>query len=117
MIIKSFKFRLIPNKNQQHILNKNLGCCRWIYNYYLAEKQKAYENQTKYVHKTESKLKQNFPWLKESESSSLQQTRRDGNQAYINHFRKIKRKEKTSLKFKSKKIPKLLLEFNLIEII
>ena len=103
MIRKSFKFRLVPNKIQKNVLNKNLGCCRWIYNFYLNEKKKAYENQTTYIHKTESLLKKEFLWLKDSESSSFQQSRLNLNNAYINHFRKLKRKEKTSLKFKSKK--------------
>ena len=103
MIRKSFKFRLLPNKTQRIILNKNLGCCRWIYNYYLGLKQDSFKNKTEYVYVTESTLKQEFEWLKESESTSLQQARQDVYRAYQNFFRKIKQKQKTALKFKSKK--------------
>lgn len=103
---KAFKYRLYPNKSQEEILMKNIGCCRWIYNYYLNARQTAYKNNEKYKHISESSLKKEFDWLKDAESTSLQQSRIDLETAYKNFFRKIKSKDKTSLRYKSKHFSK-----------
>lgn len=103
MIKKTFKFRLEPNKEQQGFLTKNLGCCRFIYNQMLEERIEKYKNSDKSKHKTEKQYREEYPFLKESIFNSLQQTREDLKQAYKNFFRKIKNKQKTSLKFKSRK--------------
>lgn len=34
---KAFKFRLYPTDKQKEKLNKNFGCNRFVYNYYLAK--------------------------------------------------------------------------------
>lgn len=31
-----FKFRIYPNKTQQALINKTLGCCRFVFNHFLA---------------------------------------------------------------------------------
>jgi len=36
IVIKSYKIRIYPNKNQIKIINQTLGACRWIWNDYLA---------------------------------------------------------------------------------
>lgn len=38
MTLKAFKFRLEPNLQQKVLINKTLGCCRFIYNQMLNEK-------------------------------------------------------------------------------
>ncbi|HIS90052.1 MAG TPA: helix-turn-helix domain-containing protein, partial [Candidatus Faecisoma merdavium] len=38
-IYKAYKFRLYPNKIQQHLINKTLGCTRFIYNTMLYERE------------------------------------------------------------------------------
>ena len=106
MILKAFRFRLVPNQQQKVLINKTLGCTRFIYNQMLNEKQIKYKSQDKSKNKTEKQYKIEFEWLKEVDSISLQQARIDLKTAYDNHFRKIKQKQKTSLKFKSKHNPK-----------
>ena len=103
MKLKAFKFKLKPNKKQQVFINKNIGSCRFIYNQMLAERKDKYENKDKSKYKTEKKYKEEFEFLKESDSSSLQQVRIDLDQAYKNFFKRIKKKQKVSLKFKSRK--------------
>ena len=39
---KSFKIRIYPNQRQIQLLEKTFGCVRYIYNYMLKFKQKAY---------------------------------------------------------------------------
>ena len=104
--LKAFKFRIEPSQQQKVLISKTLGCCRFIYNQMLEEKQFKYKNSDKSKCKTEKEYKIEFDWLKEVDSISLQQTRIDLRTAYFNHFRKIKQKQKTSLRFKSKHNPK-----------
>ncbi len=40
---KAFKFRLYPNKEQEELLAKTLGCVRFVYNKMLAERKEIYE--------------------------------------------------------------------------
>ncbi|MCU6069650.1 helix-turn-helix domain-containing protein, partial [Clostridioides difficile] len=35
---KAYKFRMYPNKKQQELINKTFGCCRFVYNKYLAKR-------------------------------------------------------------------------------
>lgn len=42
---KAYKFKLYPNKEQQLLINKNMGCSRFVYNYYLNySKENGYKN-------------------------------------------------------------------------
>jgi putative transposase len=106
MNYKAFKFRLTPNKEQQILISKTLGCTRFLYNQMLNERQTKYKNKEKYKNKTESLYKAEFPFLKEVDSVALQQSRVDLETSYKNFFRNLKKKQKTSLKFKSKRNPK-----------
>ena len=40
---KAYKFRIYPNKTQESLLQKTFGCVRFIYNYFLDRRIKAYE--------------------------------------------------------------------------
>jgi putative transposase len=104
--LKAYKFKLNPNQEQEILINKTLGCTRLIYNCMLYEKQEKYKNQDKTKSKTEKQYKEKFPFLKEVDSVALQQSRIDLEKSYKNFFNKIKQKQKTSLKYKSKKNPK-----------
>ena len=44
---KAYKFRIYPNKNQKGFVDKNLGCCRLVYNYFLAECIRQYKETGK----------------------------------------------------------------------
>lgn len=113
-ILKTYKFRLYPNKTQEILLNKTFGCTRFVYNQMLAERKETYDNlkddkEKLYSHKytTEKEYKQEFEWLKEVDSVALQQSRVDLDMAYKNFFKSISGKRKGKRvgfpKFKSKK--------------
>jgi len=106
MILKAFKFRIEPNKEQQVLINKTLGCTRFLYNQMLDEKQTKYKSKDDSKPKTEKEYKIEFDWLKEVDSIALQQARIDLKTAYDNFFRKLKSGKPTNLKFKSKHNPK-----------
>ena len=95
----SYQFRLYPNIKQQEQISRNFGCCRYVFNYFLAQRQKAYEKAGKsptqfQQAKQLTALKQEFTWLKEADSTSLQSALQDLDRAYQNFFRRVKRGEK-----------------------
>lgn len=103
---KSFKFRIYPNRIQTELINKTFGCCRFIYNSMLSERKSAYEalkddrqKLWEYKYKTEKDYKNEFEWLKEVESSSLQQARLDLSKAYMNFFKSLSGKSKGNSRF------------------
>lgn len=39
----SYKFRIYPNHEQENLILRTLGCCRFVFNYYLAHRKEMYE--------------------------------------------------------------------------
>lgn len=112
-ILRAYKYRLYPNKKQQELINKTIGCCRFVYNYYLSKKIELYKVEQKSMTYNACAndlklLKKEKEWLKEVDSISLQQSLKDLDVAYQNFFRRIKNGDKQVgfPKFKSKKNPK-----------
>ena len=112
-ILRAYKYRLYPNKKQQELINKTIGCCRFVYNYYLNKKIELYKVEQKSMSYNACAndlklLKKEKEWLKEVDSISLQQSLKDLDVAYQNFFRRIKNGDKQVgfPKFKSKKNPK-----------
>ncbi|EMH2710051.1 transposase [Clostridioides difficile] len=110
--MKAFKFRIYPNQTQKEIIEKSFGCSRFVYNHMLALQKEKYENEgesySKYdLIKKLPSLKKEYEWLKEVDSTSLQATIDDLDNAYKNFFREIKKGNKQGFpKFKSKRNPK-----------
>jgi putative transposase len=44
-MLKIFKYRLYPNKQQQRLLEQQLEECRWLYNHLLAQRRDAWEQR------------------------------------------------------------------------
>mgnify|MGYP003764106455 CR=1 FL=1 len=112
-ILRAYKYRLYPNKKQQELINKTIGCCRFVYNHYLAQRIELYKTEQKSINYNAcandlKNLKKQYEWLREVDSISLQQTLKDLDLAYQNFFRRVKNGEKEVgfPKFKSKKNPK-----------
>ena len=110
--LKAYKIRIYPNETQKVQLSKTFGSCRFLYNQMLSERKQVYEqfkdDKEKlhaYAYKTEKQYKFEFEFLREIESTCLQQSRIDLNAAYSNFFRRVKNqkiKEKGFPKFKRK---------------
>ena len=43
MIHKTYKFRIYPNQEQQILIGKTIGCSRFVFNRFLPEWNKTYE--------------------------------------------------------------------------
>ncbi len=46
---KAFKFKLGPTAEQEVMLNKTVGCCRFVYNYFLKLNINQYEKDKTFV--------------------------------------------------------------------
>ena len=106
-MFRSIKIKLYPNKQQEQVINKILGCYRFVYNHMLALKQQEYKDNkislslkdlSKYFYGTLRK-DGNYSWLKEQNTHVMKQPIRQMLVAYDNFF-----KLHTGFpKFKSKK--------------
>ncbi|EIJ80357.1 transposase [Bacillus methanolicus PB1] len=90
---KAFKFRLLPNKNQEVLLAKTFGCVRFIYNKMLEERKETYEKfkdnkeiLIKQKFPTPAKYKEEFSFLKEVDSLALANAQINLQNAYKNFF-------------------------------
>lgn len=104
---RAYKFRLYPNKEQAALINKTIGCSRFVFNHFLAKRKDAYEQEKKTLHYHEcsamlTQLKKEIVWLKEVDSTALQSTLKDLDSSYKKFFKE----KKGYPKFKSKKNPK-----------
>ena len=104
----SYKFRLYPTVVQRAQISRNFGCCRYVFNHFLAQRQEQYRetgtSPTRFQQdKSLTMLKRELPWLKEVDSTSLQATLQDLDAAFQNFFRRVKHGDKPGYpRFKSK---------------
>lgn len=69
-MLKAYKFRLYPNKEQITQIQKTFGCCRFVYNFTLAYRKDLYEATKKSMNKTScnnycnQELEDEYPWLR-----------------------------------------------------
>ena len=106
MKTRAYKYKMKPTFKQQECLNKAFGCCRFIYNWGLDKKIQSYKQEKKTLGYIElahelTKLKNDgeHEWLKEVNNTSLQQSLRNLDAAFVRFFRE----KKGFPKFKSKK--------------
>ncbi|MGM8364310.1 IS200/IS605 family element RNA-guided endonuclease TnpB [Virgibacillus sp. W0181] len=104
LVHKAYKFRLYPTKQQAVLINKTIGCTRFVFNHFLSKWHKAYQEigQGLSYGKCSARLpelKSEFPWLKEVDSISLQSSLRNLSAAFDNFLRK----KANYPRFKSKK--------------
>lgn len=107
-MLKSYKFRLYPNKEQETLIQKTFGCARFVYNQCLAYKIDKYKNENISLSKFDVNnyknqvLKTEYPWLKEVDKWALDNAVMNLDSAYQKFF-----KEHGGFpKFKSKRISK-----------
>jgi len=98
-ILRAYKFRLYPNKQQIEYFEKCFGCCRFIYNKMLDDRIKYYQETGKSLKTNPASYKKDYEFLKEVDSLALCSEWNNLNSAYKNFF---ERKESGFPKFKSK---------------
>lgn len=110
LVTKTFKYRIYPNKDQQKLIGKTFGCCRFVYNYFLDKSIKAYEeSKTSFscydLQKQLTQLKKNpeYSWLKEVDSQALNASIANLDKAYKNFFKSLNSEQHVGFpKFKRK---------------
>ena len=90
-MLKAYKFRLYPTVEQSILLEKHFGACRFIYNHFLAlsKKDKALKKSDMQKAIVSLKSDENFLWLNEINSQSLQVASHHLHEAYQRFFKHL----------------------------
>lgn len=92
LIFRAYKYRLYPTKEQEEQIRRTFGCCRFVYNHFLAVRRDAYEADKTSISFNEcsrrlTALKQELDWLGGVDRSALTYSLRDLDSAYRAFFR------------------------------
>lgn len=96
-MLKTYKIEINPTKEQIEKINKTIGVCRFIYNFYIAHNQENYKNGRKFISGMEfSKWINNeflpnnkdYSWIKEVSSKAVKQSIMNGEKAFKKFFKK-----------------------------
>jgi len=96
-LLKSFKTEINPTAEQKHKINKTIGTCRFVYNFYLAHNREIYERENRFVSGYDFSIWLNndyipdnpeFSWIKEVSSKSVKQSIMNAQKAFKNFFDK-----------------------------
>lgn len=105
-MLKGYKYRLYPNKEQEEFFMKCFGAARFIYNHMLSEKIKYYQETKKNLNNTPAQYKDEFPWLKDVDAHALCHAQMHLKHAYNKFFKepsvgfpKLKSKKATKLSY------------------
>lgn len=114
-MLKAYKYRIYPNKQQEEQIQQTFGCCRFVYNQMLAYRKELYETKKESMSKIDCNnyvnqvLKKEYQWLKEVDKFALTNSVYNMDSAYQKFF-----KEHTGYpKFKSKRNKKKSYKTNL----
>lgn len=89
---KGIRVRLYPTEEQEVLIDKTLGCCRFVHNQTLENCKRLYEQTQHFPSKKERsanivKMKEEQPFLKEVDSCALQRSVKDFDSALDNFFK------------------------------
>ena len=108
-MIKGFKIRIYPNRDQEQKFWQHIGASRWIYNYMLAEQIRRYESGEKHMSAfdmnkalTPLKKQTEYAWLNEVGSNTLYRVCADVASAYKAFFAKRAKRPRFKSRKKSK---------------
>ena len=84
-IYRGYKFRMYPNKEQEELINKTIGSCRFIYNYFLDKKVTNAYNGIKSI----PELSKEKTFLKEVDSCALRNSVFNLEDAYKRYYKNL----------------------------
>ena len=96
-MLKAYKIEIKPTEEQIKKINKTIGVCRFIYNFYIAHNQETYKNSGKFVSGMSfSKWlnndfipnNQSYLWIKDVSSKAVKQSIMNGEKAFKQFFKK-----------------------------
>lgn len=92
-MFKSYKYRIYPNKEQEKLIQKTFGCCRFVYNQTLARRKDLYEKNKESMNKIACNnyvtqvLKKEYEWLREVDKFALTNSVYNMDSAYQKFFK------------------------------
>ena len=112
-MLKSYKTEINPTTKQIQKINKTIGTCRFIYNFYLTPNKGLYDNGEKFMTAKDFSIWMNnefipnnpeYLWIKEVSSKSIKKSMENANTAFVRFFKKqsgfpkFKKKNKSNVK-------------------
>ena len=112
-LLKSFKTEINPTLEQKTKINKTIGTCRYVYNFYLAHNKELHDTGQKFMSGKSFSVWLNneyllnnsdYLWIKEVSSKSVKKSIEDGCVAFTRFFKgqskfpKFKKKGKSDVK-------------------
>lgn len=115
LVKKAYKFKIYPNQKQIELINKTIGCSRFVFNFFVGKQKEkdvywhivnamvqngqlldnnwksACFNKNKSI-KSLPKLKENYPFLKDVDSIALQKAVEIANDSYTRYYKKTKQR-------------------------
>ena len=106
LVHKAYKFRIYPDSNQALLIVKTIGCSRFVFNHFLAERSSAYESEKRTLSYNDcsamlTQLKKELTWLSEVDSTALQSSLR----FLDDSFKRFFSRQNDYPRFKSRKNP------------
>lgn len=112
-LLRTYKTEINPTEEQKTLINKTIGTCRYVYNFYIARNKEVYESEKKFVsgmefskwlNKKYLPSHEEFSWIKEVSSKSVKKSIMDAEGAFKKFFKKqagfpkFKKKNKSDVK-------------------
>ena len=113
ILLKSYKTEINPTPEQKQTINRTIGVCRFVYNFYLAHNKEIYDKEkcfvsgidfSKWLNNEFMPNNQEYNWIKEVSSKSVKQSIMNADRAFKNFFKgksrfpKFKKKSKSDVK-------------------
>ena len=95
-MLKSFKTEIKPTREQIAKINKTIGTCRYLYNFYLAHNKELYDKGEKFMSAKSFSVwlnneyipdNQDKSWIKEVSSKAAKQSLENANRAFSRFFK------------------------------
>ena len=115
-MLRAYKTEINPTQEQKSKINKTIGVCRYIYNFYLAHNKEVYEQEKRFVSGMDfSKWLNNeylpnnpeYQWIKTVSSKAVKQAIMNGEKAFKRFFKG----ESKFPRFKKRKVKMLSAAF------
>lgn len=112
-MLRSYKTEIDPTLEQKQTINRTIGVCRFVYNFYLAHNKEVYEAENRFVSGMDfskwlnHEYLPNNPdkaWIKEASSKSVKQSIMNADGAFrkffkgLTKFPRFKKKSKSDVK-------------------
>ena len=95
-MLRSYKTELKPTAEQKQAIDRTIGVCRFVYNFYIAHNKGIYEKENRFVSGRDFSVwlnnefipkNQDYTWVKEVSSKAVKQSIMDADSAFRRFFK------------------------------